>query len=961
MASEPDAPPNEAIPAGNDASAVDPISSDDGELSDIDSSDVYSNDGGDEEKPETDFEGTAEPGPSIGDGKAHDTRNNDIDDADDDDYGSSLSSPPSSVDEVMSDAPDAVASDAQPPPAADTDTSAAMPAVEGSFPPAGPDAPLSNHAPSNSPTSQPQASPPSTSTAGATAAAAAAAAAPLSPSHVSPPDVSSTTGTVSAEADKPASTAGDASFASMFPSGPAQSQSQSDAPEDVNAPPAQEDIANVLPGVTAAAQEQVPVQAEVETTTEAENSEPGIDIDKMLSAISAEAAEPSSAPSRPSIAATPGVPGAPLGPSAPVHPLPKPPTGPARMTGRHAGKPAGVPLPAEQSLNAPYVAAGAPGTVGGMTVLGSPPSSANSFTSASQPPAQAQVQTHILPQGPRGGQPAGGPRQKAREKAAVDRAYQGFLAEEKVHTAEGNWERFPEGSRMFIGNLSQEKVSKRDVFEEFHRFGRLAQIAIKSAYGFVQYHTAAEAQEAMKHLQGIEIRGRKIHLEISRTQKKGDRDQDRDHGRKRDRDRERERERERERDRSSDRGKSDSGRGGDRYDGREHSNRRGRDGYRPAIRDGRETSPRRGRGRNNDRYVGDRGGRDASSGPSRDRSRSPGRHGNGGAAAGVSKSYRSRRSPSPYGGRGQSDRGSSDLHGLHSRQGSDVPDVQFLVTQGLERDFVKWVQSAFTERGLKTDIMLLTPHGPSRNTVIQVHVLEGVIAVVDLDMKAQSTGKIPLQVFDRSGGATSVRFDGYQDLAPPVAADVVVRAKSAAALLQQQQQQHYGYQPPATGYGQPYAPAAPQAYPSAAPQSAPAAAPAANAAYDLASLVGQLDGAALAQLVGALQGAPAAAATAAAGPPSTASTAHAGYPQAAQQYGAPTQQQLNLAALLGNYGGAAAVPNVQGAPGSYGNAAAYGVPSSAPATSAAPYGSVPQGANDQTLQAIMAQLAKSRQ
>ena len=60
------------------------------------------------------------------------------------------------------------------------------------------------------------------------------------------------------------------------------------------------------------------------------------------------------------------------------------------------------------------------------------------------------------------------------------------------------------------GNLSQEKVSKRDVFDLFHTFGRLAQISLKSAYGFVQYHNVAEAQAAMQHLQGADVRGRKI-------------------------------------------------------------------------------------------------------------------------------------------------------------------------------------------------------------------------------------------------------------------------------------------------------------------------------------------------------------------------------------------------------------------------------------------------------------------
>lgn len=67
-----------------------------------------------------------------------------------------------------------------------------------------------------------------------------------------------------------------------------------------------------------------------------------------------------------------------------------------------------------------------------------------------------------------------------------------------------------ETTNLFTGNLSQERVSKRDVFEQFHRYGRLAQIAIKSAYGFVQYHSVAEASAAMRELEGTEIRGRKI-------------------------------------------------------------------------------------------------------------------------------------------------------------------------------------------------------------------------------------------------------------------------------------------------------------------------------------------------------------------------------------------------------------------------------------------------------------------
>lgn len=108
-------------------------------------------------------------------------------------------------------------------------------------------------------------------------------------------------------------------------------------------------------------------------------------------------------------------------------------------------------------------------------------------------------------------------------------AWQQFTDDERRYMAEANWERFPEGTRIFIGshvlqgrksrhkahrifsgNLSSERVSKRDVFDLFYSYGRLAQISLKSAYGFVQYHHVEEAQGAMQNLQNIDIKGRKI-------------------------------------------------------------------------------------------------------------------------------------------------------------------------------------------------------------------------------------------------------------------------------------------------------------------------------------------------------------------------------------------------------------------------------------------------------------------
>ena len=73
----------------------------------------------------------------------------------------------------------------------------------------------------------------------------------------------------------------------------------------------------------------------------------------------------------------------------------------------------------------------------------------------------------------------------------------------------------PNPNTVPAGNLSQERVSKRDVWDLFHPCGRLAQISLKNAYGFVQYHTLPDAETAMKTLQGAEVKGRKIRTSIT--------------------------------------------------------------------------------------------------------------------------------------------------------------------------------------------------------------------------------------------------------------------------------------------------------------------------------------------------------------------------------------------------------------------------------------------------------------
>jgi RNA recognition motif. (a.k.a. RRM, RBD, or RNP domain) len=53
-------------------------------------------------------------------------------------------------------------------------------------------------------------------------------------------------------------------------------------------------------------------------------------------------------------------------------------------------------------------------------------------------------------------------------------------------------------------------VTKRDLFHIFHNHGKLAQISLKQAYGFVQFLEASACSDALIKEQGASIRGRKI-------------------------------------------------------------------------------------------------------------------------------------------------------------------------------------------------------------------------------------------------------------------------------------------------------------------------------------------------------------------------------------------------------------------------------------------------------------------
>ncbi|KAF2129883.1 hypothetical protein P153DRAFT_339139 [Dothidotthia symphoricarpi CBS 119687] len=387
----------------------------------------------------------------------------------------------------------------------------------------------------------------------------------------------------------------------------------------------------------------------------------------------------------------------------------------------------------------------------------------------------------------------------ARWPPEINKKYEEFLDQERKFVTEGQWDQFPVGSRLFIGNLPSEKVTKRDVFHRFYRYGRLAQISIKQAYGFVQFLDAESCRQALQAQDRQTIRGKPMHLEISKPQRNTKKADPQNNGARR-------------RSRSPDytRGGPGPTRDG-RYGGGQNSMSprdrrfRDRDDYRPM----RSPSPRGGprgmrpRDRSRDRYDT----------RYRSRSRSPPRR------------YRSR---SP-----RRDYAEDDLDGLPRRLPHEVPEIQVLVlNQGLPSDFIRYVEDSFRAQGLRCDVLIMSGRYPEP-AIVRRQILEGVLAIVRLDTSSLVKGNVNVQVFDRRSGATNVQFNEYADLDLTTVSMLVNQAK---------QSQSQPVQPPAPTYGyNQYSQPPPAMFP-----------PAAQPQPNLTNVLASLNPNALAQLLGAM-------------------------------------------------------------------------------------------------------------
>ncbi|CRG85248.1 putative RNA-binding protein C3H8,09c [Talaromyces islandicus] len=487
-------------------------------------------------------------------------------------------------------------------------------------------------------------------------------------------------------------------------------------------------------------------------------------------------------------------------------------------------------------LNSSAAAPGVPpGSSSGVNGLPPPPVATFQQQNPTVPPEATSHSGHKSRRADRHGERSGNyTDDEAPWPPDIQRKYDEFLRDERVYVTEGLWDRFPPGSRLFVGNLPTERVTKRDLFHLFHKYGKLAQISIKQAYGFIQFLDSSSCHQALQIEQGGLVRGRSIHLEISKPQKNtragpSQPDSARVPASRRSRSPE-----------FSRAGNANSraarNQGGDRhernYDGKrvpfsdfrdDHGSSRRRDDYRPPPR---SPSPRPFRGREGGYRSRDRTP-DRFDRRDRRRSRSP---------YGRERRFRS---PSPRNRPGYDENDPAYLR----RAPRDLPDLQIMAFDDVDKKFVYHVESSFSSRGFRVDVLVEPP--AYMDGAIQRQVNEGIPFIVKLSRGQQYSGKVTLLMLNFNSGASKPRPNEYSDLDLHVAVEMAVQAQSrrrAAAAAPNLYQPNVPFSAPSM------MPRFPQALPQAQAVNPPLSNP-----NQIANLISSLDGPSLQSLLGVLQ------------------------------------------------------------------------------------------------------------
>lgn len=62
------------------------------------------------------------------------------------------------------------------------------------------------------------------------------------------------------------------------------------------------------------------------------------------------------------------------------------------------------------------------------------------------------------------------------------------------------------------------------------------------------------------------------------------------------------------------------------------------------------------------------------------------------------------------------------------------------------------------QRGIRNEVCYLSPR-LSLDDIVRKMIIEGVLAVIILNNQSQNQGRVTLQVFDRSGGDSNIKFE----------------------------------------------------------------------------------------------------------------------------------------------------------------------------------------------------------
>lgn len=62
-------------------------------------------------------------------------------------------------------------------------------------------------------------------------------------------------------------------------------------------------------------------------------------------------------------------------------------------------------------------------------------------------------------------------------------------------------------SRVFIGNLPSDKITRHEVENLFSEFGKVLGVSLHKSYGFVQFESEACAKESVTAMHGHELHG----------------------------------------------------------------------------------------------------------------------------------------------------------------------------------------------------------------------------------------------------------------------------------------------------------------------------------------------------------------------------------------------------------------------------------------------------------------------